>query len=107
MQNTCNASCSSCCGCVNRIETEDEEQTAPFAGGIPLAMMKDGGYGKIVRIAGRTELRRYLSNLGFVVGTGVSIVNTISGNLLLEVKGSRIAMDKSMASKVFIVPEGS
>lgn len=79
----------------------------PPAGGMPLAMVRDGRSGKIVRIAGRCELRRYLSNLGFVVGTDVSVVNTIAGSLLLEIRGKRIAMDRSMASKVFIIPEGS
>lgn len=107
MKQTCNACRSSCCGCVNVKVSEDEEPSAPYAGGIPLAAVRDGRSGKIVRIAGRCELRRYLSNLGFVVGTDVSVVNTIAGSLLLEIRGTRIAMDRSMASKVFIIPEGS
>ncbi len=107
MQQTCNACCSSRCGCVNGKESEDEEPSAPSTGGIPLATVRDGKSGKIVRISGRCELRRYLTNLGFVVGTDVSVVNTIAGSLLLEIRGTRIAMDRSMASKVFIVPEGS
>lgn len=106
MQQTCNATCSSCCGCVNGKESEYEGLSAPSVGGIPLAMVRDGMAGKIVRIAGRCELRRYLSDLGFVVGTDVSVVNTISGDLLLEIRGARIAMDRSMASKVFVIPEG-
>ncbi len=107
MQQTCNACRSSCRGCVNGKASRDEGLSAPSAGGMPLAMVRDGRSGKIVRIAGRCELRRYLSNLGFVVGTDVSVVNTIAGSLLLEIRGTRIAMDRSMASKVFIIPEGS
>jgi ferrous iron transport protein A len=72
-----------------------------------LAVAKDGDTGRIVRIAGRCEVRRFLSDLGFVIGADVSVVNTISGNLLLDVRGTRIAMDRTMASKVFIMPEGS
>ncbi len=105
MQQTCNATCSSCRGCVKVNTSDEEELSDPSAGGIPLAMVKDGNSGKIVRISGRSELRRYLSNLGFVVGTDISVVNTISGNILLEIRGTRIAMDRSMASKVFVIPE--
>ncbi len=101
MTKTCSTSCGSCRGCT--MSTEFAE-TVPEAGGIPLAVMGNGGCGKIVRIAGKTEQRRYLSDLGLVAGTDVSVLNTVSGNLLLEVKGTRIAMDRSMASRIFVVP---
>lgn len=107
MKRICKQSCGSCCGC-SKDSVQDEIVTSvPLAGGIPLAVTKGGDSGKIVRISGKCELRRYLSNLGFVVGTDVSVVNTVSGDLLLDIKGTRIAMGRSMASKVFIVPEGS
>lgn len=101
MTKTCTASCDSCRGCPIGAEIVE---SVPSAGGIPLAAMGNGGCGKIVRVAGKTEQRRYLSDLGLVAGTDVSVVNTVSGNLLLEVKGTRIAMDRSMASKIFIIP---
>lgn len=103
MKRTCKGSCDNCrCrGCPVDAEAVEPSNAA---GGIPLATMGNGCCGKIVRIAGKMEQRRYLSNLGFVAGTDVSIVNTISGNLLLDVKGTRIAMDKSMASRIFIIP---
>jgi len=101
MRKTCNGHCGSCGGCP--VETEFVE-TAPVAGGIPLATMGNGDCGKIVRVAGKTEQRRFLSDLGLVAGTDISIVNTVSGNILLDVKGTRIAMDRSMASRIFIVP---
>ena len=106
MKRTCKQSSSSCCGCSNNLVEDETVRSVPIAGGIPLAVTKGGDSGKIVRIAGKCELRRYLSNLGFVVGTDVSVVNTVSGDLLLDIKGTRIAMGRSMASKVFIVPEG-
>ncbi len=103
MKITCKRSCDdcSCRGCPVDAEAVEPSNTA---GGIPLATMDNGCCGKIVRIAGKTEQRRHLSNLGFVAGANVSIVSTISGNLLLDVKGTRIAMDKSMASRIFIIP---
>ncbi|MDY0293642.1 MAG: FeoA family protein [Candidatus Methanomethylophilaceae archaeon] len=105
MDQTCFSSCGCCRGCggVSPLGAPAE----PAAGGIPLAVAKDGDTGRIVRIAGRCEVRRFLSDLGFVIGADVSVVNTISGNLLLDVRGTRIAMDRTMASKVFIMPEGS
>jgi len=42
--------------------------------------------------------------LGFVIGARVSVVNENSGNMILDVKGSRIAMDRAVASKIFFVP---
>ena len=66
--------------------------------------MGNGDCGKVVRVTGKTEQRRFLSDLGLVAGTDVSVVNIVSGNLLLDVKGTRLAMDRSMASRIFIVP---
>lgn len=101
MKKRCNGICGSCGGC--SVEAEFVEPV-PVAGGIPLATMGNGDCGKIVRVSGKTEQRRFLSDLGLVAGTDISVVNTISGNLLLDVKGSRIAMDRTMASRIFIVP---
>ncbi len=71
---------------------------------MPLATLGCGGCGKIVRISGKTEQRRHLTDLGFSVGTEISVVNKISGNYLVEVRGSRIAMDGSLASKIHVIP---
>lgn len=101
MKRTCTGVCGSCRGCP--IEAESVEPV-PVAGGIPLATMGNGDCGKVVRVTGKTEQRRFLSDLGLVAGTDVSVVNIVSGNLLLDVKGTRLAMDRTMASKIFIVP---
>lgn len=106
MKKTFESSNGSCCICSKNLVKDDFITFVPVAGGVPLVMTKAGDYGKIVRISGKCELRRYLSNLGFVVGTDISVVNTVTGDLLLDIKGTRIAMCRSMASKVFIIPGG-
>ncbi|MCL2317588.1 MAG: ferrous iron transport protein A [Methanomassiliicoccaceae archaeon] len=72
--------------------------------GIPLVTAKIGDKGKIVRVTGKQDMRKFLCELGFVIGAHVSVVNENSGNMILEVKGSRIAMDRAVASKIFFAP---
>lgn len=54
------------------------------------------------KIAGRDEVRQHLAELGFVVDTSVTVVSELAGNLILQVKDSRIALDKTMAMRVII-----
>jgi len=72
--------------------------------GVPLVTAKIGDGGKIVRVSGKQEIRKFLCELGFVIGAHVAVVSENSGNMILDVKGSRIAMDKGMASKIFFAP---
>lgn len=97
------ASCSSYCGCEKDSNIEIET-TMPTNGGIPLSMASDGETGTIVRITGNQETRRYMSNLGFTAGSRVSVVKRVSKDLIVEIKGSRIAMDASVASRLYFVP---
>ena len=69
---------------------------------MPLTMMNAGEKGTIQRITGNDETRRFLENLGFVEGTPVSVVSTIDGNLIVNVKDSRVAIDKSMANRIMV-----
>jgi len=55
----------------------------------------------IRRISGKDEVRQHLADLGFVVDTPVLIVSHMGGNLIVQVKGSRVALDKSMAQKIY------
>jgi len=57
---------------------------------------------EIKKISGSPEVRKHLENLGFVVGGTVKPVNTVQGNLIVEVKGVRVAIGKEMASKIMI-----
>ena len=67
---------------------------------IPLTMAKPGETVTIRKITGKAEIRQHLAELGFVVDSDVTIVNEISGNLILQVKDSRIALDRTMANRI-------
>ena len=69
---------------------------------LPLTMAKAGETVTIRRITGREEVRQRLAELGFVVDSDVTVISEIAGNLILQVKDTRIALDKSMASRIMI-----
>nr|WP_207721302.1 MULTISPECIES: FeoA family protein [Oscillospiraceae] len=69
---------------------------------MPLTMAKAGETVTIRKITGRDEVRQHLAELGFVVDTSVTVVSELAGNLILQVKDSRIALDKTMAMRVMI-----
>ena len=69
---------------------------------MPLTMAKVGEPNTIKRIGGREETKKFLENLGFVTGSVVTVVSEISGNMILNVKDSRIALGKDMANKIMI-----
>ena len=69
---------------------------------MPLTMAKAGETVTIKKINGRDEVRQHLAELGFVVGTEVTVVSELGGNLILHVKESRIALDKTMANRIMI-----
>ncbi len=69
---------------------------------MPLTMAKVGETGFIKKISGKDDIRRHLAELGFVVGESVTVVSEIGGNMILSVKDSRIALDKSLASRIMI-----
>ncbi len=69
---------------------------------MPLTMAKPGEPVVIRKITGKDEVRRHLAELGFVVDETVSVVSEMGGNLILQVKDSRIALDRSMANRVMI-----
>lgn len=69
---------------------------------MPLTMANAGETVTIRSITGRDEVRRHLAELGFTVNGEVTVVNQIGGNLILQVKDSRVALDKTMASRILI-----
>lgn len=70
---------------------------------IPLTMARAGETVTVRKITGKDEIRQHLAELGFVVDSDVTVVNEIAGNLILQVKDSRIALDKSMAGRIMIL----
>ena len=69
---------------------------------MPLTMAKAGETVTIKKITGKDEVRLHLAELGFVIGSEVTVVNEIAGNLIVQVKESRLALDKTMANRIMI-----
>ena len=69
---------------------------------MPLAFMKPGDSGVVRRVGGSDEVKRFLANLGFVDGSQVTVVSEIHGDLIVNVKDSRIAINKEIASRIMV-----
>ena len=69
---------------------------------MPLTMARPGETVTIRKITGRDEVRQHLAELGFVVNSDVTVVSQLAGNLILLVKDSRVALDKTMANRIMI-----
>ena len=69
---------------------------------MPLAMAKSGEVNQIKRVGGKEETRRFLESLGFVTGGEVTIISKISGNVIVNVKESRVAISREMANKILV-----
>ena len=69
---------------------------------MPLGMASVGDTNIIRKITGKDEVRQHLAELGFVVGEQVTVVSEIGGNMILSVKDSRIALDKTMAMRIMV-----
>ena len=67
---------------------------------MPVTMAEPGSTVAITRITGKDEARRHLNELGLVEGDNVTVVSNIGGNVILQVKGSRIALDEKMANRI-------
>ena len=67
---------------------------------MPLAMAKTGETVIIRKIPGRDDVRQHLAELGFVVDSQVTVGSEAAGNLILQVKDSRIALSKAMATRI-------
>ena len=69
---------------------------------MPLTMAASGEINTVKRIQGRDETKRFLASLGFVEGGRVQVISEISGNLIVNIKDTRIALSKSMANRIMI-----
>lgn len=69
---------------------------------MPLVFADVGEENVIKKIGGSPQVKKHLENLGFVVGGGVTVVNTVGGNLIVKVKEARIAVSKEMAQKIMV-----
>lgn len=69
---------------------------------MPLTMARTGETVTIRKITGKDDVRQHLTELGFVVDSTITVVSEMAGNLILQVKDSRIALDKTMANRIMI-----
>lgn len=69
---------------------------------MPLTFANVGEENCIQKIGGNPETKKFLENLGFVVGGSVIVVNEINGNMIVNVKESRVAISKEMANKILV-----
>lgn len=65
-------------------------------------MAKAGEKNSIKKVGGKTEIRQHLENLGFVVGTPVMVITELGGNVIVNIKESRVAISREMASKIMV-----
>ena len=69
---------------------------------MPLTMAPVGQASKIQRVGGNDETKRFLANLGFVVGSEVTVISTIGGNVIVNIKDSRVAINQDMARHIMV-----
>ena len=69
---------------------------------MPLSMVKEGEENIIQRVGGKEETRRFLENLGFVIGSPVTVVSEIGGNMIVNIKDSRVAINQDMARHIMV-----
>ena len=69
---------------------------------MPLTMVREGEENIICKVGGWGETKRFLENLGFTVGGMVTVVSVIGGNVIVNVKDSRVAIGRDMANKIMV-----
>lgn len=69
---------------------------------MPLSMVKQGEPNTIRRVGGKEETRRFIENLGFVAGAEVMVISETNGNMIVNIKDSRVAIGKDMANKIMV-----
>ena len=69
---------------------------------MPLSMVKEGEPNIIKKVGGKEETRKFLENLGFVTGGTGTVISQTGGNMIVNVKDSRVAIGKDMANKIMV-----
>ena len=69
---------------------------------MPLTMARAGEVNSIKKIGGRDEAKRFLEKLGFVVGGSVVVVSELAGNVIVNIKDTRVAISKEMANRIIV-----
>ncbi len=69
---------------------------------MPLSMIAIGETRNVLKINGKDETRQFLKNLGFVPGSEITVVSQLAGNIIVCIKNTRVALDKSMANRIIV-----
>ncbi len=69
---------------------------------LPLFLAKPEEENTVKKVSGSPEVKRHLEDLGFSVGSSVTVISTSSGNVIVKVKESRIAISEGMAMKIYV-----
>ena len=69
---------------------------------MPLTLANTGEENIIKKVGGNSNTKKFLENLGFVIGTTVTVVSEIGGNVIVNVKDSRVAVSREMACKIMV-----
>ena len=69
---------------------------------MPLTMANTGEQNIINKVGGKEDTRRFLENLGFVAGAAVTVISQVEGNIIVNIKDSRVAIGKDMANKIMV-----
>ncbi|MER2151670.1 MAG: FeoA family protein [Candidatus Limivicinus sp.] len=69
---------------------------------MPLNLADPGEENIIMRVGGSPEMKKHLEDMGFTVGSNVTVMNTIGGNLIVKVRESRVAISREMAAKIMV-----
>lgn len=86
------------------LSRDETQQAIPRCGvghqQMPLTFLREGETASVLKVRGTDEVHHHLENLGFVPGAQIKVVTEQSGNFIVQVKGSQVALDKSVASKI-------
>ncbi|WP_031557527.1 FeoA family protein [Lachnospira multipara] len=69
---------------------------------MPLSFLEEGLKVRIQRVGGLEETKQFLEKLGFVSGADVEVISRTGGNVIVNIKGSRVAIGKEMANKIMV-----
>ncbi len=69
---------------------------------MPLSMVNIGEKKQILKINGKDKTRQFLENLGFAPGSEVTVISELSGNMIVNVKDTRVAIDRAMANRIIV-----
>lgn len=69
---------------------------------LPLSLAQQGEENIIKRVGGNQETKKHLEDLGFVVGGEVTVINSLGGNVIVNVKDTRVAISEEMAHKIMV-----